>query len=1061
MRILSLLIALTLLISCSEKIMHSKNQGNTNSVPDWENPEVFSRNKEQPRASFIPFQSREQLQMKKATASSFYTSLNGTWQFNIVDKPADRPLDFFKPEFDATNWKTIDVPANWELQGFGYPIYTNVTYPHEKTPPKIQEHYNPVGSYRTTFKISDTELQKDIYLHFGAVSSAMNIWINGKKVGYSEGSKTPAEFLINDFIQEGENLLAVEVFKWSDASYLEDQDFWRMSGMTRDVYLLARDKDHIADFEVSTTLTDNYRTGMFNLNVQFKKGGKKHLRLLIELFDKAGKSIVNSEEKVILEGKEAFVQFDDRISGVQPWSAERPYLYELVLTLKDEKGAILECVGNQVGFRTVEVKNGQFLVNGKAIYFKGVNLHEHHGKTGHVVDEATMIKDIKTMKMHNINAVRTSHYPQPERFYELCNQYGLYVVDEANIESHGMGAMHQGAFDTVQHVAYRPEWKAAHLDRIRSMVERDKNQPSVVIWSMGNECGNGPVFFEAYEWIKKRDPKRFVLFEQAGLEANSDIVSLMYTKIEGLEDYALNHDDRPFVLCEYAHAMGNSVGNFQDYWDVIEKYPVLQGGFIWDWVDQGLVKTSASGVDYWAYGGDFGPIDVPSDGNFCINGLVDPDRTPKPALQEVAKVHQFIDFSMVDSEKTEIEIGNKYHFTNLDAFTFTWELLVNGKPKESGTLATMSLAPGKRMKVAVPVQRSFKTTDEIVLTVSALTKNDNGLVPAGHKVAWEQFVLNTSAPNGSLSSEKELFLSENDESITVKSETFLVEFDKTDGIIKKLILDNENLIVDGKGFTPNFWRAPIDNDFGNDLHKRCKDWRFVSKHQQLKDILIAVEKGKAHITVAYELINASEQKMADFTIQYTINGAGMILVECRLEKTEMDLAETPRIGLNIVLNRDLDEVSWYGRGPDESYWDRKTGAPLGIYSGKVKDQYWPYIRPQENGNKTDVRWMQLINAKSGKGILVKGLPTIDFSVHHQIMEDFESLERTDGRHRDGDIVKNRHTIDVKERDLTSLNVDFRQMGVGGDNSWGARTHPEYTLDQKFYTYSFIIMPVKE
>jgi len=1048
------------LTSCSTKQGSHDQNVNPIIIEDWENPEIYARNKEEPRATFMPFITKEQVVQNKAEASPFYTSLNGQWKFHIVDKPSDRPFYFFKTDYNDTGWKNINVPSNWELEGFGYPIYTNIKYPHEKTPPKIQAHYNPVGSYRTSFKVSPEMLSRDLYVHFGAVSSAMNIWINGEKVGYSEGSKTPAEFLINKYIKEGDNLLAVEVFKWSDGSYLEDQDFWRLSGITRDVYLLSRNKDHIVDFEVKAGLENNYTTGTFDLSVAIKNDSKKELILAIELLDAAGNKMIDIEKNVVLENNRASVIFSDQLKDIQSWSAEQPNLYQLVLQLKDDQGAVIESIGNQVGFRSVEIKNGQFKVNGQYVYFKGVNLHEHHDRTGHYLDEATMIKDIQTMKMHNINAVRTSHYPQPERFYELCNQYGLYIVDEANIESHGMGAEHQGSFDTIQHVAYRSEWKAAHMDRIKSMVERDKNQPSVIIWSMGNECGNGPVFYDGYDWIKQRDPNRYVLFEQAGLNTNTDIVSPMYASIEKLEAYALKYQDRPYILCEYAHAMGNSVGNFKEYWEMMKKHPVLQGGFIWDWVDQGLIKTSDEGTEYWAYGGDFGPTDVPSDGNFCLNGLVDPDRTPKPSLEEVKKVHQFIDFTLTDDKEVQVEIANNYHFTNLNEFRFEWELLANGIKKASGTLPNTDLHPGQKIDIHIFEADGFDQTEELILNIAAYSKDLDGLVPQGHKVAWEQFVLNSPEPASFTRSDEKVMLSESDKAIVVSSSRIKLIFNKADGVINELVINNENLIHKGKGFTPNFWRAPIDNDFGNDMHIRTKDWRYASKHRILSMLRSDLdEQGNANIYVTYALFNVSKQKMADFFMHYRINGAGNILVNCKLEKTGGDWAEIPRIGLNMELIRKVETLSWYGRGPFESYWDRKTGAPIGIYSGLVSEQYWAYLRPQENGNKTDVRWMKLSNPLSGNGLLIKGIPTIDFSVHHQIMEDFESLERTDGRHRDGDIVKNRHTIDVQNRDLTSLNIDYRQMGVGGDNSWGARTHSEYMLTEKSYSYSFIMIPM--
>ena len=1033
---------------------------------DWENQNVFERNKLPPRASFVPFASMDELKTGNPEASSFYISLNGLWKFRFSEKPGDRPENFFRTDFDDSKWGLIKVPSNWEMESYGYPIYTNVKYPHEKTPPRIQEHYNPVGSYRMSFKVTPGMLEKDLVLHFGAVSSAMNLWVNGKKVGYSQGSKTPAEFRINDHVQEGENLLAVEVFKWSDGSYLEDQDFWRLGGITRDVFLLAREKDQIRDLWIKSDLVPGNKQGKFEVILKIHKTGKRDLSWVLTLSDPEGRKVLEKTMKLNESEEDFEASLTSELEETRPWSAENPNLYTMTVALKDEEGKTIEIIGQKVGFRRLEIKGGQFLVNGKAIYFKGVNLHEHHDRKGHVVDEETMRKDIRTMKMHNINAVRTSHYPQPEKFYELCDQYGLYVVDEANIESHGFGATKQGPFDTIQHIAYRPEWKAAHMERIKRMVERDKNHPSIVIWSMGNECGNGPVFHEAYKWIKKRDPSRFVQFEQADLEGNTDIVSPMYDRIDELESYARNHSDRPLVLCEYAHAMGNSVGNFQDYWDVIEKHKVLQGGFIWDWVDQGLVKTNSDGVEFWAYGGDFGPPDVPSDGNFCLNGLVEPDRRPKPALEEVKKVHQFISFDLHRKENpvqshagVTIEIGNNYDFTNLDQFSFSWILSSAGQKMASGNLDLDSVGPGDA--VTAPIEWDLPTErqgSELILTVSARTKSAKSLVPEGHEVAWEQFILNPGAPVSFGVSEQSALLEKNEESFVVETEISTVSFDRTTGIMKEFSILKENILKDEKGFVPNFWRAPIDNDFGNDMHKRCAEWRFASKHRKLKSIRAEATDGLVQVLVTYELENENQELMADFNITYTFNGEGQILVESTFNRLKKDLSETPRVGLSAELTKDMEQISWYGRGPFESYWDRKTAAKIGIYTSEVGDLYWPYLRPQENGNRTDVRWLALYSKEKKHGILIKGLPSIDFSAHHQRMEDFESLERTDGRHRDGDIVKNRHTTDVIERDLTSLNIDYRQMGVGGDDSWGARTHPEYRLEDSSYSYSFIIVP---
>lgn len=1053
MKLKFLVLILVCLVACKNKHKYEGIAFEEKTPRDWENPEVFRINKEEPRASFIPYQTVKQVIEDDATKSPYYTSLNGTWKFNLAINPSERPFYFFKTDYDISDWKDITVPGNWETQNFDIPIYTNVKYPHDKTPPKIQPDYNPVGSYRTVFKISKEQLQKNVILHFGAVSSAMYIWVNGEKVGYSEDSKTPAEFNISNYIVEGENQLAVEIYRWSDASYIEDQDFWRLSGITRDVYLLAREKNHVKDFWSQANLLNNYKDGKYALDVDILNNIESTISVQIQLFDNEGKEILNNAKSV---NKSTSIHFENTIENVNTWNAEKPYLYQLVISLIDDSDNIIERVGTEVGFRKVEIKNGQLLVNGKAILVKGVNLHEHHDKTGHYVDKETMLKDIKTMKMFNINAVRTSHYPQPEAFYKLCNEYGLYVVNEANIESHGMGATNQSPFDESKHVAYLPEWEAAHIDRIKNMVERDKNIPSVIIWSLGNECGNGKVFYDGYDWIKQRDTTRLVQFEQAGLNRNTDIVCPMYPSIGRLENYAQTHTDRPYIMCEYAHAMGNSVGNLQDYWDVIEEYPVLQGGFIWDWVDQGLIKKTEDGTEYWAYGGDFGPEDVPSDGNFCLNGLVNPDREPKPSLWEVKKVYQNIKFK---NNKGNYEVENNFDFTNLSQFNFKYTFELDGEMVLSETIENFSVAPSEKGILNIKSPDNFDASKELILTISAFTKTEKGLIPNNHEIAWEQFILNTPKPLNSVKSNQEIIISDTEKTIQVSNANVNILFNKETGILTNLSFkEGENIIKDENGFTPNFWRAPIDNDFGNDLHKKSSIWRYASKNRKVTSINAKMQNSNALVSVNFDLLNDNKNKIATFQTNYTIKGDGAILVDNTFEKTQDNLPDIPRVGLNIQLLKEFDNISWYGKGPYENYWDRKSGAKIAIFKGLVEDFNWEYIRPQENGNKSDVRWMSLTN-NDGKGIKIYGIPTVDFSAHHSIMEDFESLERTDGRQREGDIVKNRHTIDVKTRDLTSLNIDFKQMGVGGDTSWGAQTHNEYKLLDKKYKYSFLIVPI--
>lgn len=1025
-------------------------------LKNWENPEVFRINKEPARAYFIPYQTRDQVVADKPEDSPFYTSLSGDWKFHLAKNPSERPFYFFKTDYDISDWTDIRVPGNWETQGYDIPIYTNVKYPHEKTPPTIQPDYNPVGSYRTEFKVSKELLSQDVYLHFGAVSSAMYVWVNGEKVGYSEDSKTPAVFNISEYLMEGANQLAVEVYRWSDASYIEDQDFWRLSGITRDVYLLARSSAQVKDYWSKAHLINDYKDGKYTVDVAVQNETKGEVSVQVQLFDAQDNEVFNEEQLVSSKKETQTLHFEQILKNVTSWNAETPYLYQLVISLMDEKEGVMERIGTEVGFRNVEIKEGQLLINGKAVLVKGVNLHEHHDVTGHYVDEATLLKDIQTMKRFNINAVRTSHYPQPEAFYKLCNRYGIYVVDEANIESHGMGATNQGRFDKTKHVAYLPEWKAAHMDRVQNMFERDKNIPSVILWSMGNECGNGEVFYDAYDWLKRKDTTRMVLFEQAGINRNTDIVAPMYAGIGRLEKYGQTKKDRPFILCEYAHAMGNSVGNLQDYWDVIEAYPVLQGGFIWDWVDQGLVKKTETGETYWAYGGDYGPEDVPSDGNFCLNGLVNPDRGVKPALWEVKKVYQNIKFRQTS---TGYEVVNYFDFTNLSEFTFMYAYTADGEVVLEGTIEEVAVAPAAKGVLKVDKPKDIEPTRELVLTISALTKEEKGLVPKDHEVAWEQFILNNPKTISLAASNQDLTLTDTDAIIEVTNDQVKAIFDKTSGILTELSFKGgQNIIKDKNGFVPNFWRAPIDNDFGNNLHKRCRVWRYVSKNRKVAEVKGEVKNKQAIVSIAFDLLDEETNKIATFQTKYTISGDGSMKLDNTFKKVKTDLPDVPRVGLNVQLTKDFDLISWYGRGPYENYWDRKTGAKIGIYSGSVADFNWEYIRPQENGNKSDVRWMSLNNME-GKGVKIYGIPTVDFSAHHSIMEDFESIERTDGRQRAGDVVKNRHTIDVQTRDLTSVNIDFKQMGVGGDTSWGAHTHDEYKLLSNSYSYSFMIVPV--
>jgi beta-galactosidase len=671
---------------------------------DWENPQMIGQNKEPANCTLIPYAALGKAINGVREESVFYKTLNGNWRFHWVSKPSDRPLEFYRPDYDISEWDEIPVPSNWQMYGYGRPIYLNVRYPFKKNPPLIQHDYNPVGSYRTKFEVPACWIQRQIFIHFDGVESAFYLWINGQKVGYSQGSRTPAEFNITEYIQDGKNILAVEVFRWSDGSYLECQDFWRLSGIFRGVYLFSTPSIHIRDFEVNCDLDEEYQDAVLNVTARVRNYSAKaveNTKVEVSLLDAANNPVgsevlLQGSSVYVSPGAESIVKMKASVRNPLKWSAEKPHLYTVLVKLNNEKGEIIETESCKFGFRKVEIKEGQLLLNGAPILIKGVNRHEHDPDTGHAVSLDSMVKDILLMKQFNINTVRTAHYPDDPQWYELCDQYGIYVIDEANIESHGIGYRPENT------LANKPEWKKAHLDRIISMVERDKNHPSVIIWSMGNEAGDGTTFEAASEWIHRRDPSRPVHYERAGRRPHTDIVCPMYSRIGSIVKYAQEKQERPLIMCEYAHAMGNAVGNLKEYWDAIEEYKHLQGGSIWDWVDQGLRKITDDGKEYWAYGGDFG--DDPNDGNFCINGLVFPDRKIPPKLWEVKKVYQSVDVEEEDLTQGKIRIQNKYYFTNLNEFEADWTLYEDGKAKQRGSIEQLDVAPGESKVFTLPIE---------------------------------------------------------------------------------------------------------------------------------------------------------------------------------------------------------------------------------------------------------------------------------------------------------------------------------------------------------------------
>ncbi len=1046
-----IILLMTALISCNNYKSYDNDSYVEKETPEWEDPEIYQINRELSRAYFIPSLNEIGKGLTTPEESAFVQSLNGDWSFFLSVKPSVRPKWFFKEDYDVRKWDIIQVPSNWELKGYDVPIYTNVKYPHEKTPPEIQDYYNPVGSYKKEFSIGNNELLKDAYLHFGGVSSAFYVWVNGVFVGYSEDSKTPAEFKITEYLKKGKNTVAVEVYRWSDGSYLEDQDFWRLSGMTRDVYILFRDQKHIRDYEIKSTLSNDYKDGVLGLDVEVVNSSGQPENLLLEAVLFKGEEEVLSFSKKTEMDKVKIISMEGLIPGVEQWSAEKPNLYHLAISLRESDGALIEKIYQQIGFKSVEINNSQLLVNGKPIYLKGVNLHEHHHVEGHVVDEETMLKDIRLMKLYNINAVRTSHYPQAERWYELCNEYGLYLIDEANIESHGMGYGEES-------LAKDADWMGAHLFRTKNMYYRDRNQPSIIIWSLGNEAGNGVNFDETYNFLKTHDPTRPVQYEQAYLGDNTDIFCPMYARINHLERYANSDAKKPLILCEYAHAMGNSVGNLQDYWNVIEKHDILQGGFIWDWVDQGILQKDENGTNYWAYGGDFGPDDVPSDGNFCLNGLVNPDRGVKPALHEVKKVYQYIKFNSIDHQN--FEIANAYAFLNLSDFVISWEVKSNGETLAGGEIENLSLAAGEKASVLIDYKEVTK--GEFFVNFYATLKNNSGLLEKGDMLAREQFLFGkpiiSVEDEGSEFENLKFEYKQNESVLTITGQDFTIDFDMINGQISEWKYAGEDLLKVAP--VSNFWRAPTDNDFGNRMDKRARYWRDIWERKlNTKVLQLETENSSVILKINTDLPDFDGNVVARNTIEYTFYNSGKIEVRNRISITEESKEEMPRFGMNLIVPVAFKQMIWYGRGPHESYWDRKTSAFVDVYEGLVSEQYWAYIRPQENGNKTDVRWMKLLNAE-GKGIIFKGAPLLSVSAHHNLIEDFESLERTDGRHRDGMKPVNRHTTDIVPRDLISVNIDYKQMGVGGDDSWGAQTHPEYRLTEKEYEYSFTMEPVR-
>ena len=1028
---------------------------------EWEDLSVFKINTEQPHSFFIPYDK---------AGDSLTKTLNGTWDFKLYKIDDDIPKEFYKKSYNKSDWDKIPVPSNWQFHTEDFPVYTNIIYPYEINPPFMPSDYNPVALYKRNFNLSKDWENMEVFIHFGAVNSAFYVWVNEKFVGYSEGSKTPAEFNLTDFLIEGNNEIVLKVIRWSDGTYLEDQDFWRLSGIERDVFLYAQPKLAVRDYFLKNYLNDDLTNSKINFEVDLKnysnKGKDYQLITSIKkdnkvVFKKTKNGMIgsNDSQKILIDGEVTYPQL---------WSAEIPNLYDVEIEIQDSDNYYHK-LKFKTGFRKVELKNGQILVNNQPILFKGVNRHEHDEFTGHVVSRESMLKDIEIMKKNNINSVRTSHYPNDPYWYELCDKYGIYVIDEANVESHGFGYRKN---DTP---AYKPEFDEMHMDRWVRMVERDKNYPSILIWSLGNEAGDGPIFVEGYKWVKKFDDTRLTFYERTSehprmhrdknemegidLEPHTDFFGWMYHFMNEIEsDYIGNYPDRPFIWAEYSHAMGNSNGNFKDLWEMVYDNRQMQGGFIWDFVDQGLAEFK-DGKKYWAYGGDYSSDKYNNDTNFCMNGLVNPDRTPHPALEEVKHVYQDVKFS-INQKGDKIKIDNRYFFKNIENQLILFELVADGIVVDR-TSTKINLHPQETKLVDNPfLSYSFSNYLEYFINVYLYSENDSPLVGSNHVLSKDQiFIKSPILATNSSKDIKKLRMKDSELELRVFNKDLELIFDKSSGDLTKYQVDGLDLIKSSPHL--NFWRAPIDNDYGNGLPERSAAWKIASNKRTFVDLKI--EKLGKTITVKtnYKLNNIK----SDYSMVYVVHPNGKIEVSTKFNYGgNLKDAEMPRFGINFNVPGEFEKATWYGRGPHENYIDRMSSAFVGYYESTVENLKFDYSRPQENGYRTENRWLRMVNL-DGKGFEIKGNPLFSFGAHFNTIEDMDDGVRKNqpGQYlgaRKRIVKKQRKPIDLIKRDFISLNIDLKQMGVGGDNSWGARTLNKYILEPADYEFSFIINPLR-
>jgi len=1033
---------------------------------DWENEKVIGINKEKGHCLLIP-QSSIKAKVNKEK-SEFYLSLNGKWKFHWSPNPFFRPISFFECDFDDSKWSEINVPGTFELQGYGTPYYLASSYPpplRKRNAPNIDKKNNPVGSYRKKIILPETWEQREIFIHFAGVKSAFYLWINGQKVGYSQGSMTPAEFDITKYVKKGENFIAVEVYKWSDGYYLEDQDYWFLGGIFRDVFIYSTPKLHIWDIFTSTSFDKQYINSKLNLRIKVRNFSEKEkeFRIKIKLYEEGSNKEIFSLETdthTINSLDELEFSISKQVLSPKKWTAETPNLYNLLLILIDGEDNELEYLWETIGFRQVEIRNSQILINGKPIILKGVNHHDFDQKNGYSISFKQMKEDIRIMKKNNINAVRTSHYPSDPRFYDLCDKYGLYVMDEANVEAHGfMG-------NIFLRRKLHKKWTKSAVDRMLRMVERDKNHPSVIMWSLGNEACFGEPHIKMKEEALKIDDSRPFHYENDLDLKVSDVFSAMYfspkkvEQIGRLEKIKYRfpnglispkvYSSKPFILCEYAHAMGNSLGNFKKYIDLFYRYDNICGGFIWDFVDQGILVETDDGKNYWAYGGDFG--DKPNSLNFCINGIVRPDRSPNPSLFEVKKGYQSVKVVPVDAKKGVFKLVNLYSFQNLNFLEIIWELAEDGEIVKTGCIGCQDIPPMDVKMVEIPLNYEFKNTSEYHLLFKFCLAEDMLWAEKGYELAWEQIELQSFNEKELLNEEKraeKLLVNETEKEIEIVGNFFTVKISKDSGLISSYRVEGEELFL--KPLKPNFWRAPIDNDnLARVLKYNYPFLRFFLKESLWKraNVLKGVKELSWEQPTEREVIVRAEIKIlknkSPYTIHYTIQGNSEIKFEISF-KPDYELI---RLGMQTLLNKRLQNFRWFGRGMHETYEDRKNGAPVGIYESNVDGLIHDYVYPQENGNRTDVRWLKITD-KKGNGIEIRcGLNNfICFSVWPYTQEELEKAE---------------HVHELPRREELTLNIDYKQRGVGGDFPAVPSVHEEYKLKpNKLYRYSFSLESYKK